>query len=94
MNFTNLTPVPGAVYSPAELHAALDPRFPRLLNFEEAFRVLEEQCRPLGLQPELYLGSVRIVTASKKFLARERRHSGPLSQRAQEYLDFVRKEAI
>lgn len=88
MKYLNLEIENGKVFSIKTLQEALNPEFPRKLNFTETFRVLEEQCRPLGLQPEIYIDCIRIVPASKKFIRQERRYNQPLSSRAKEYIAF------
>ena len=88
MKYLNIELKDGAVLSCKDLMDSVDYEFPRHLNFTEAFGVLEEQCRPLGLQPEIYLDAVRIVPASKKFMNRERRYNAQLSKRAREYIRF------
>ena len=89
MKYFNIDTTVGNSFSPADLLSAQIPGFNKTINFTDAFHVLEEQCRPLGVQPKLYLNNVRIVSASKKFISRDRRYKESLSNRAIEYMKFV-----
>ena len=66
--------------------------FAKQLNGAELMHVLEEQLRPLGLQPHLIAltadWAFEILPASKKFINREGSHARVISKRAQEYINF------
>lgn len=65
--------------------------FPKKLSNLEKLAVLEEQLRPLCLQPILYmdLSGFEILPAFKKFLRKEGGYKGSISRRAMEYINYV-----
>ena len=65
--------------------------FQKKLNDLEKINVLEEQLRPLGLQPFVYFdgSGFEILQANKKFLNREGQHKRSMSKRAIEYMKYI-----